>query len=128
MTALQLLDGALALLGTSSSLSPDFLQYALPLINLLIAETFDVNNTIRLYKNMSELEEIPTVSDMQETLPTEPELNRSAFIYGLCSKLLLNDDDMVRVAYFQNMCASEIDAAAKGVLGSVTDVYGGSDE
>lgn len=128
MTALQLLNGALALLGTTSTLSPDYSQYALPLINLLIAETFDVNNTIRLYKQKEELAEIPSISTLEDTMPTEEELNRSAFIYGLCSKLLLNDDDMARVSYFQNMCASEIDAAVKGVPRGVIDVYGGTSE
>lgn len=128
MNGLELLENSLALLGTSSTASPEYAPFAVALINVLIAETSEVNNGIRVSKGKERLSQVGEIISLSDVLPCEEELTRSAFVYGLCSKLLLNDDDMARVAYFQNMCASEIEAAAVCVLSPVADVYGGGSE
>lgn len=127
MTGSQLLNDALALLATNTELAPDYAEYALPLINLLIAEVNGVNNTLRASKGKKELEEASRISHISEPLPTEEELNRAALVYGLCSKLLLNDDDLARVAYFQNMCVSEINSSSRWISHGVVDHYGGGE-
>ncbi|MEA4912180.1 MAG: hypothetical protein VB092_06190 [Oscillospiraceae bacterium] len=125
MTAITLLDNALALLATTRALSPEYVQYALPLINILLAETAPYDNSIRAAKGLAEAQDAPEITALSDTLPAQPELCAAALAYGLCARLLLNEDDMARMAYFNNAYISALEDAARFVPAAVTDVYGG---
>jgi hypothetical protein len=122
MTAHTLLDNALALILTSSSQTPEYTDHALPVINMLLAETEGYNNMIRIHKGKGEKTGLVILS-MEDELPCEQELALSALPNGLCSKLLMDDDDLAKVAYFQNQYAAACEMAAMCVSHAVTDVY-----
>ena len=122
MTAQKLLDNALALILTSSSQTQEYTDHALPLINMLLAETERHNNMIRKSKNKEEKTGLFILS-LDDELPCEDELAVTALPNGLCSKLLMDDDDMAKVAYFQNQYVAACDAAATCIFEPVVDVY-----
>ncbi len=123
MTAQQLLDNALALLLTSSTQTPEYADHALPLINMLLGEIGVYNNLIRENSGKTPVTELLSVAGMEEQLPCEHALAVTALPSGLCAKLLMDDDDMAKVAYFQNQFVAACEAAAQGAAKPVADVY-----
>ncbi|MDO4566401.1 MAG: hypothetical protein Q4B42_03625 [Oscillospiraceae bacterium] len=123
MTSYGLLDAALALLLTNRGLASEYVEYAAPLINMLLAETFEINNSLRLSKGLAELEAPPCISSLEEELPCEEELLRSALPQGLVAKLIMDDGDMSRVAYFQNQYVNAALDAGKYAARPIEDVY-----
>lgn len=125
MTAITLFDNALALLATSRAQSPEYTQYALPLINILLAETAAFDASIRAAKGLEAREGVPSVGALADELPAQDELTAGPLAYGLCAKLLLGDEDMARAALFNNSYVAALGEAARFVCAPVTDVYGG---
>lgn len=128
MKATQLLDNALALLATDQAQSPEYTDYAVPLINLLLAQTFSCNNSIRAYKGLEELEEIYEIQSLQDELPCEIELVREALPLGLCARFVMDEEDMAKVAYYQNEYVSAVQDAGRWTAGRILDVYGSGGE
>lgn len=125
MTGFELLDGALALLLTDRALAPEYAEYAPSLINMLLAETQGINNTLRASKELAEHPSPESIASLDGELPCEDELARSALMYGLAAKLIMDDGDMSRVAYFQNQYITLAADAAKYVARPVVDFYAG---
>ena len=125
MTAHKLLDNSLALLLTSSSQTPEYTTNALPLINMLLAETRPYNDMLRQQKGKQPLKYMPNITTLEDELPYEDELMLIALPNAMCAKLLMDDDDLAKVAYFQNQYVAACEAAAGCVTGTVSDVYPG---
>ncbi len=125
MTAAKLLDNALALLTTTRAQSPEYAEFAVPLINLLLAETHGCDNSLRASKGLAEREEAGEIASLDEELPCEPELARAALPFGLCARLVMDDDDFARAAYYYNQYTVAVEETGRWVPGAVADVYGG---
>ena len=80
MTGTTLLAGATALFNDNTP--TDYSAQALPLLNILMAETFDVNNRLRKAAGKALLTQIPEMAALSETVPFEEMLVRRAFAYG----------------------------------------------
>lgn len=128
MTANQLYESALALMIESTATAGDYNDFALPVINGLLAETFSANNALRIKAGKEELKEIPTLSSLLDEVEYEPILLRTALPYGICAKLIIDDDDMGKVAYYQNQYVGFVNEYTSAVLGVVADVYGSDSE
>ena len=74
--------------------SSDAAEYpdALPVINLLLADTFAVQNSILLSSGEEALSAIPQISALTDALPYEDEINRNILPYGLAGYLYMEDD------------------------------------
>jgi len=128
MTANQLYEAALALMIESTATAGDYNDFALPVINSLLAETFSANNALRIKAGKEELAEIPMLNSMRDEVPYEPILLRTALPYGVCAKLVIDDDDMGKVAYYQNQYVGFVNDFVCTVPGVVVDVYGSDGE
>lgn len=122
MTADTLYQNALALIVTDKADSSDYTAFAPAVINLLLAETFEINNSLRVSKGLQPLESAPQISSLSEEPDAESELLRTALPYGICAKLLV-DDDISRAVYFQNQYALAVKECDRCVGGTVSDVY-----
>ncbi len=91
MTGTTLLAAAAALFydGTPS----DYATMALPLVNIMLAETYDVNNRLRIAAGSEALTDIPQLASLSETITYENKLVYTAFPYGLAEKLIIDDRD-----------------------------------
>lgn len=124
MTAQKLLDNALALTLTSSLQTPEYADHALPVINMLLGEIQPYNDMIRKNKSKAELGRMFVLS-LEDELPCEDEIAVTALPNGLCAKLLMDDDDLAKVAYFQNQYVAACEAASACVIEPVKDFYAG---
>lgn len=126
MTGQDVFDAALCLMADDAP--EDYRSYVLPLLNILLAETMDVNNGLRRWAGKEPLTEAPQLTALDDEIPYEPLLLRMAFPPGLAAKLLFDDGDMNKMAYMQNQYAEGVNACVRGVAVPILDVYGGSGE
>lgn len=127
MTAAELLDNALAVLATTRAESPDYCEYAVPLINLLLAELFEYNNALLAAKGRPEQSGIGKISALDDELPIEEELARTAMPMGLCAQFVMDDDDLAKAAYYRNRYVSAVEEAGRWITGPIVDFYAGDD-
>ncbi len=76
MTGTELLQAALAILGKDTTETADYAVSALIHINAVIAELFDINNSIRTANDAAVLASIPTLATIGGTLTYEAMLTR----------------------------------------------------
>jgi hypothetical protein len=91
MTGTQLLASAAALIHEANP--SDYDGFALSFINILLAETYDVNNRLRVAAGSAVLTVIPQLTALTETLTYENKLVMMALPYGLAEKLIVDDRD-----------------------------------
>jgi deferrochelatase/peroxidase EfeB len=112
MTGQQLLSEAIALFdATDAGYYADTAPHA---INLLLAETFDINNSIRRLNGETALAAVPELSGLAETLPYDDRLVRRAFPYGLAEKLSVGERDTALLSYFHQMYLAAAAGSEKG--------------
>ncbi len=99
MTAQDLFDTTLALMGAGSEEAADYENQYMAVLNILTAETFDINNSIRVKDGKEELTEAPVIDDLTDTLEYEDQLLRLAFPYGIAGHLIMEDDPSVAIQY-----------------------------
>lgn len=92
MTVRDVYESALSLLGEFPEQESDEEKKALSLLNTLLADCFDVNNTLRVYGEKEILRDIPYKEGLEDTLEYEESLCRDALPYGLAALIILEDD------------------------------------
>ncbi|MEG2175009.1 MAG: hypothetical protein RR135_05955 [Oscillospiraceae bacterium] len=99
MTGQELLREACALFFDSDT--GYYEPYAAAQINTLLADTFEVNNNLRRAQGKPVLGEILALGTLAQEIGYEEALVRSAFGYGLASRLLFDDNDGGRQAVLE---------------------------
>ena len=92
-------------------------------INLLLANVFDINNTIRVKNGKEPLEEIPFVSNDDDVIPYEEITLREILPWGLAAQFSVDDDLNKYTIYntnFVNACFKH----ERAVVTDIGDVYG----
>lgn len=89
-----LYDAALALLSEDKQRVKDYPKFKLALTNQIIAECFDINNTLRSLDGLEPFgkEALPYVTDEDDIIPYDIRLLRECMPYGLASLLVIDDD------------------------------------
>ena len=108
MTGNQLLTNACALFG---ELSPEnYQKAALPCLNAVLFELFEVNNHIRQSEGLEKQSGVAAVASLEAELPTQPRLD-GAMAWGLAAKLFIDERDAAGLsALFQQYVNAANDA------------------
>lgn len=118
----KLLDNALALLMTTRAQSPEYADYAVPLVNLLLAETRAADDLLRARAGKPPHSSLVPLTSLEDELPCEEQLAASVLPLGLCARLAMDDDDMSKVAYYQNQYVAAI-GSLPALVAPVENVY-----
>lgn len=92
-------------------------------INLLLANVFDINNTIRIKNNLDPLDEIPQINNDDDVIPYEEITLREILPWGLAAQFSIDDDLNKYTIYntnFVNACFKH----ERAVVSDIGDVYG----
>lgn len=89
MTGIDLINSAIALMGETDP--TDYTAYATPLINLVLAETFDLNNNLRAAKSEEVLTAIPAITAVTDNIAYENELLPRVLPLGLVCRLYVDE-------------------------------------
>lgn len=103
----------------------DFEVFAIPMLNVILAETFYVNNSLRSAVNKNKLDDIPQITSLNDELIYENYLLLNAFPYGLAAKVMLDDTDLNKMAFLHNQYVTAITACSRAIASDIVDVYGG---
>lgn len=122
MTAQKLLDNALALILTSSAITPEYSACAVPLMNQILAEMAPYDNMIRAEHGLPRQDGM-FILGLGDELPCQDRLASAAMPYGLAAKLLIDDDELAKAAFFHNQYISACEMAAGWQAAPVKDCY-----
>lgn len=123
MTGAQLLVHSLALMDEPTT-STEYNTQSVYFINSLLAECFDINNSIRLAKSEAVLTSIPSITLLSETLTYEDELVKAALPYGLAGYLLSVDPSQTPLSTkWLNKFEEQKEFAKRANYVDITDYY-----
>ena len=110
---------ALALIGETGS---DYDGVLMPLVNLLMAEMFAVNNSIRACNGENVLSEIPVVVNRSDSFVYDRALISEVLPYGLAAKLIIEDNRSLYNAMNYEYC-NRLEKYSRGVATVISDYY-----
>ena len=119
-----LYDSSLALLSEDRQRVKDYPKFNIALTNQIIAECFEINNTLRKNDGLKPLskEEMPYVTDKDDVIPYDIRLIRECMPYGLAA-LLVIDDDKEKCAVFSNQFELLKNKYSKACFEDITNNY-----
>ena len=112
----ELLKRAMALYAETDTNDEDVKALSVPYINMVLAETFDVNNRMREYAGKEPMESIPEIASLDDTIQYEDKLVKLALPYGLASKLYFDEDDNPRLTMFLQEYADRVNQCDRWVV------------
>jgi hypothetical protein len=124
MTADDIFNTTIALMFAETTEKADYQTQFIAMMNLLLAETFDVNNSIRVSKGLVELENIPTitVATLNVEMTYDDVVCRRILPYGAAGMLMAENDASMAVQY-KNKYEYEKANSYKAVYTQIVDVY-----
>ena len=126
MTGNECLASALALMYCNEEDSGEYAGMALPVLNLLIAETFAINNSLREAAGLDPLVSIPSINSLNDEIPCQERILRIVLPYGLAGALMGEDDAALSTQY-KNKYEYERVVSCRAGYADVTDSYLGED-
>ncbi len=93
MTASEIYRSVLALMFMDDNDAEEYEKNFLVQLNMKLEECFEANNSIRLAKGKTALEEPPMIGVLTEEVPYEFELTRSVIPLGIAGDLYVDDDE-----------------------------------
>ena len=93
MTADAIFNSVIALMFSEESDKNDYRDKFLAQLNMKLEETFQLNNSLRVYKGKEDLPEPPWITDLTEEVGYEFEVERSLLPLGIAGDLYVDDDE-----------------------------------
>ena len=92
-------------------------------VNLAMAETFEIENSIRLSRAEEPLAEIPRVTSLNDEIPYDKSIVDSAFLYFVASLAAKDDDSDYWAQDYRARYISAVNEASKYLQKTIKDVY-----
>lgn len=99
MTANDILSTSLSLMGEDVSTAGAWQAQFTGVLNLLMAELIDAENSVRLASGQEELAEIPAVYSLTDTVPYCEAICRRVLPFGAAGTLLCEDNPALSAQY-----------------------------
>lgn len=128
MNALELFNYTVGIAGVEANNAQNFLPTYLPQLNIVLAETFNLENNNRLYKGLSVLDAIPFMTALTDTIPYQDNIVRNVLPFGVLTYLQLADDEVLKTGFYQSRYADNLRLEGKLIRVDIEDYYGGTDE
>ena len=116
MTGNELLKRALAFFAETDTSDVDYQTLAIPHINMVLAETFEVNNRLRKMAGLEEFKSIPEIKTLSATIEYEDKLVYLAMPYGLAEKLYFDEENNARLSMFKQEYADRVNQCDRWVV------------
>jgi len=121
MTVTTLLkERTLPLMGERSTMAAEYQEFCPALVNLLLADVFEVNEDIRALKGKEPLGMAGLVLDMEDEIPVEDELI-AAMSYGLGARLTLDEGDMNKTGFLEHGYVERVNALKRAAYVNVAE-------
>lgn len=121
MTAQQLFDLTVGIMGITPANASSYSDVIIPQMNTILAETFTLENNYRAFLGISLLTTIPTVTALTDTLTYQDSILRNVVTYGIAQMLSVSDDEYARANYFGDKYETGKRMEKKAVSVDITD-------
>lgn len=101
----------------------EYNPYVITHFNILIPELYETEQSIRAAKGEELLNGIPFISSLNDVIPYSEEILRGAMPFGLASFIVVDDNDMSRVAYFRQLYVNAVNSLSATAPEMVVDHY-----
>lgn len=114
MTSRQIFNQTISLTAGDEADREDYAPFWHDVLNLLLAETFELNNALRECASKPKLTEIPQIVSFEQQVDCEPYVARAVLPAGAASYLLL-EDEPGQAAYFSGVYRNMLSAGGGAV-------------
>lgn len=94
----------------------------LSMLNIVLAETYELNNAWRRMTGKDELTQIPLIEQLTDEVDYEPRLLRMVIPYGVAGMLYAEDDDTGMGDYYRSKYEAAKSAAAFAEFTEVDEI------
>lgn len=101
----------------------EYNAYVVTHFNTLIPELYETEQSIRTAKGEELLTEVPFIASLDDVIPYDERILRGAMPFGLASYIVLDDNDMSRVAYFRQLYVNAVNSFSSTAPEMVVDHY-----
>lgn len=98
-------------------------NYYLTHINLLLANVFDINNTIRNKNGLVSLDVVPVMTNDNDEIPYEDIVLNEILPWGLAAQFSI-DDDLNKYSIYNTNFINACFKHERAIVAEVDDVYG----
>ena len=122
MTVKDVFTGALAVMGIEESDGADYKRTTVPIVNLLLWDLFDVNNSIRQSYGQVPMERAPVIADLEDEIPYEEGLVANTMPFGLATYLYAEENQSL-ASFFNAKYEEGKRRALRCIATVIEDVY-----
>lgn len=122
MKAQDIFNTAVTLMFGEEADRADYQPFYINILNILVAETYYANQTLRRMRGKAEMTSIPYISNMSDDLEYEDEFTRQILPYGIAGYIYTDDDKSLGSEY-KNKYEYEKNKILATTYEDVTDVY-----
>lgn len=128
MTVNELFEITAGVMGSTTENASSYLPTFIPQVNMILAQTFNLENNNRAYYGLSLLTTIPSVSSVSDILPYQDGIVRRVLPWGLAQLFALSDDDIIRSQFAETRFSDAVRLESKFIAQDIVDVFAGEDE
>lgn len=123
MTAQQLLDHVMGLLGQPAENGSDYTNIYFSNLNAILGQTFKLENNNRQALGLTLLTTIPTVTSLSQELTYQPNVLMNVVGYGVAQKFAIFDEDDFNIGYNSQQYVDGLTTENKGIQQPILDYY-----
>jgi hypothetical protein len=123
MTAQELFNHVVGIMGQVPSNAQTYLDVFLPNLNAVLAQSFKLENNNREYYDLAILTTIPKVTTLSDVLTYQDNILYNVVSWGIAQQLALSDDDVVKTGFYSQQYAEGLINEAKMIKEDIVDYY-----
>jgi hypothetical protein len=128
MTVSELFTLTIGMMGMNADNASTYAGPFLQQLNMILAQTFKLENNVRLYNELALLTTIPRVTATTDTLTYQDELLFNVVPWGVAQLMSLSDDDTIKAGFFGMRYSDEANRASRFIRSDITDYYSTQEE
>lgn len=124
MTVEELFTQTIGIMGLTPANATTYRDSLYAQVNTILGQLFDLENNVRVSKELEPLTEIPSVASDSDVLTYQDEVLKRVVTWGLAQLFALTDDDTIKAGFFGARFAEESYNVMKLEQTEILDVYG----
>lgn len=128
MTAQELFNFTVSLMGLTSTNAQIEDEVYFGNLNMILSQTFNLENVNREYLELDVLTAPQVVTDMADVLTYQENVLKRVVAFGVAQLFAMNDDDYNKSGFFEQRFADGMNREDKMIVSDIVDYYGTEEE
>lgn len=123
MNATELFEYTVEVMGQNVGNSSTYSDIYLSNLNMILADTFKLENNNREYLGLDKLTQYPVITDITTTIPYQENIVRNVLVWGLARQFALSDENTMTSGYYAQNYADMYNSENKALRKEIIDYY-----